>query len=345
MAELAAPWPGAVAVSGGGDSLALMHFLADWANEQGRDTPIVLTVDHKLQKNSTANAKQVVAWAKRAGLKAHVLAWEGKKPKSDIEAAAREARYRLMGEWCRKRDIAALYVGHTRDDQAETFLLRLARGSGLDGLAAMRAVSPYPLPEFRNIQVVRPLIDVERDALRAHLTSRAQEWFEDAMNSDPRFSRVRIRAAMGHLKAAGLTPGRIADAAAHLARAREALDAVTASVIRRACRTEGEAVLVDASALRAAPREVGLRALAGVLMAVSGQTYRPRFERLERLFDSIVQDQLGAGRTLHGCRIGPAAGSEAYFGTDTLKIAQEPARKPAQKRRNMGRVAKGETGS
>jgi tRNA(Ile)-lysidine synthase len=345
MARLSAPWPGAVGVSGGGDSLALMHLLADWAKALGREAPFVLAVDHKLQKDSTANAKQVLGWAERVGLKAHVLTWKGAKPKGDIEAQAREARYRLMGEWCRKRGIAALYVGHTRDDQAETFLLRLARGSGLDGLAAMRSISSYPAQGFKELQLVRPLIDVERDALRTYLTARGQEWFDDPMNSDPRFGRVRIRAAMEHLKMAGLTPGRIADAAAHLARAREALDAVTASVLWRACRAEGEAVFVEAGALLAAPREVGLRALAQVLMGVSGQAYRPRFERLERLFDSIVQDRLGSGRTLHGCRIGPAPASAAYFGTDTLMIAREPGRKPKKRRQKPVRVAKGETGS
>lgn len=345
MARFAAPWPCAVAVSGGGDSLALMHLLADWAKAHDRDPPIVLTVDHRLQKHSTANAKQVLAWAKKIGLKAHALTWKGTKPKGDIEAAARDARYHLMGEWCRKRGIGALYVGHTRDDQAETFLLRLARGSGLDGLAAMRPVSSYPLSDFRDLQLIRPLIDLERDRLRAYLTARGQEWFDDPMNSDPRFGRVRIRAAMEHLKMAGLTPARIADAAAHLGRAREALDAVTAAVLRRACRTEGEVVLVEAGALLAAPREVGLRAMAQVLMGISGQPYRPRFERLERLFDSIAQDRLGSGRTLHGCRIGPAPASAAYYGTDTLVIAREPGRKPQKRRGNPMGVAKSETGS
>ncbi len=322
-----------------------MHLLADWAKAQGREAPIVLTVDHKLQKNSTANAKQVVAWANRAGLEAHVLTWKGTKPKSDIEAEARTARYRLMGDWCRKRDIAALYVGHTRDDQAETFLLRLARGSGLDGLAAMRPVAPYPVLGFRDLQVIRPLMVFERDALRSHLTARAQEWFDDPMNSDPRFGRVRLRVAMEHLKGAGLPPGRIADAAAHLARVREALEAVTAAVLRRACRAEGEAVLVETAALLAAPREVGLRALAQLLMGVSRQAYRPRFERLERLYDAIAAGQVGAGRTLHGCRIGPAPNSEAYFGTDTLKIVREPGRKSAQKGPKSGRAAERETSS
>jgi tRNA(Ile)-lysidine synthase len=319
MAELGAPWPCAVAVSGGGDSLALMHLLCDWAKRRDAVPPVVLTVDHGLQENSPAYARDVLGWARKAGLKAHALRWTGAKPKGDIEAQARDARYRLMAAWCRAHGIAALYVGHTRDDQAETFLLRLARGSGLDGLAAMRAVSPCPADAA--VSLVRPLMNFEREALRAHLTGRGQEWIDDPMNGDPRFARVRLREALAVLEAAGLTAARIADAAAHLGRARQALDAVTEAVLRRACRPDGKALLVEAAALAAAPREVGLRALAQVLMAVSGQSYRPRFEGLERLFDAIAQGRLAGGCTLHGCKIAPAAGN-------MIKISPETGRRP-----------------
>ena len=147
------------------------------------------------------------------------------------------------------------------------------------------------------------------------------------MNADPRFGRVRIRGTMESLLASGLTTDRIADAAMHLGRAREALDAVTAAVLQRACRTEGDGILVESAALMSAPREIGLRALAAVLMAVSEQTYRPRFEALERLFDTIARGELGRGRTLHGCRIGPAPGSHAVFETGALLIARENTRK------------------
>jgi tRNA(Ile)-lysidine synthase len=323
MAALDAPWPGAVAVSGGADSLALMHLLLGWAKRARVASPVVLTVDHGLQENSSAHARSAARWARKLGLKAHVLRWTGEKPKGDIEAAAREARYRLMGAWCREHGVAALYVGHTRDDQAETFLLRLARGSGLDGLAAMRPFAPYPVPGFEGLNIVRPLMTFERDALRSHLTSRNQEWIEDPMNGDVRFGRVRVREALGVL---GIPAERLADAAAHLGRAREALDAVTEAVLRRACRPDDGAILVEAAALASAPREVGLRALARLLMTVSGQPYRPRFERLERLFDRIAQDRLGAGCTLHGCKIAPAPAARAYFGSDTLMISPEKGR-------------------
>jgi len=333
IGTLNAPWPGAIAVSGGGDSLALMHLMHDWSKAERVAAPIVLTVDHGLQPHSKANARRVLRWAKALGLKAAALSWKGPKPDSDIEAVAREARYRLMGEWCRAHGAAALYAGHTRDDLAETFLLRLARGSGLDGLAAMRPIAPYPVAGFRDLRVVRPMLGIERDALRSYLTARGQDWIEDEMNRDPRFSRVRIRDTMTVLEQAGLSASRIADAANHLGRAREALETVTAAVLTRACRSDGGRVLVETSALRAAPREVGLRALSRLLMAVSGQPYGPRFERLERLFDSIVGESLGSGRTLHGCRIAPARGSDAYFGTDTLLIAPEKPRSSVKKDR------------
>lgn len=326
MARCEAPWPGAVAVSGGGDSIALMHLLRGWAKANRQAAPVVLTVDHGLQPGSKSAARDVLRWAKALGLKAHRLVWDAEKPRSDIEAAAREARYRLIAEWCRKRGIATVYAGHTRDDQAETFLLRLARGSGLDGLAAMRAVSSYPVAGYQELRVVRPLITFERQALRDYLTGLGQKWLEDPMNGEQRFGRVRVRKAMKALGEAGLTPARIAGAASHLERARDALDEVTAAVLQRACRADGEAVLVESKALIAAPREVGLRALARVLMGVSGQAYRPRFERLERLFDSIAAEALGAGKTLHGCRIAPAPGSKAFFGSDTLLVAREKPR-------------------
>jgi tRNA(Ile)-lysidine synthase len=326
-----APWPAAVAVSGGGDSVALMHLLADWAKASRVLPPLVVTVDHGLRKESAADARKVVSWAKQAGLKSKVLRWQSPPPASDVEAAAREARYRLMGEWARKNKISALYVAHTRDDQAETFLLRLMRGSGLDGLAAMRPLARYPLPEFRELSIARPLLTMERDVVRAHLESSGHGWLEDEMNADERFARARLRKSWPALEGLGLSKQRLASAAAHLARAREALDFVTEAVLRRACRRVGRGVVVDCAALTSAPREIGLRALAQLLMIVSGHTYRPRFERLERLFDRLASGSLGGGSTLHGCRVYFVPGKDRAFGPGTLAIVPENVPHAAKK--------------
>jgi tRNA(Ile)-lysidine synthase len=321
----------AVAVSGGGDSIALMHLLAGFARARKLPPPVVLTVDHGLRKVSASDAKKVVAWAKALGLKAHVLAWRGKKPGTGIEAAAREARYRLMGAWLVKQGIASLHVAHTMDEQAETFLLRLARGSGLDGLAAMRAAAPWPVAGFESLSVRRPLLGIGRAELRAHLQSVGQPWLEDPMNDDDAFDRIKMRKAAAVLADAGLSSARIAAAAAHLARARAALETVTEAVLVRAARAvplgNSEGVLLDPAAIAAAPREVGLRALSAVLMAVSGQAYRPRFEGLERLFDRIGQGELGAGATLHGCHIAPAPKAHRTGGAALLLVRPESPRK------------------
>jgi tRNA(Ile)-lysidine synthase len=322
-----APWPGAVAVSGGGDSKALMLLLADWARGASRPLPVVLTVDHGLAPDSARIAQDVVQSAKRFGLEAHKLVWKGTKPAADIEAEARLARYRLLGDWCAAHRTKALYVAHTLEDQAETFLLRLARGSGLDGLAAMRSRSGFPLPEFGQLCVVRPLLAFERATLRSWLESRDEDWSEDPMNDDPRFARVRIRKAWTTLAELGLSPQRIAAAAQHLGRARDALEDATAELVEAACRFEAERVLVDGTRLAAAAPEIGLRALAHILSSVSGEAYRPRFERLERLYGAIRDGAFKSARTLHGCRIGRAPRIASIFGPFTLIVEREPARR------------------
>jgi tRNA(Ile)-lysidine synthase len=323
----ALPWPGAVAVSGGGDSVALMHLLARWAKKARKPAPVVVTVDHGLRDDSAKDARQVLRWAKALGLQAKALRWAGPRPTADIEAAARDARYRLMGDWARRAERGALYVAHTGDDQAETFLLRLARGSGLDGLSAMRPLASYPVRGFQDLVVVRPLLSLPRDDLRAHLSGNGHPWLEDPMNGEDRFARVRLRKLLPALEEVGLTRARMAGAAVHLARAREALDAVTEAVLLRAARSEASGVHIDAAALTSAPREIALRAFAQLLMTVSGQPYRPRFERLERLFDAIRDNTLGGGATLHGCRVFLAPAGRGAFGPGTVFLAPEAGRK------------------
>ena len=297
-----------------------MHLLAPWS-------PVVLTVDHGLRKDSARDAKQVARWAKAAGLKAVILTWRGPKPKLGIEAAARDARYRLMGAWLAKNNIATLMVGHTRDDQAETFLLRLARGSGLDGLAAMQAKASWPVVGFKALSIQRPLLDFGRDELRAWLGEHGQAWLEDPMNDDIAFDRVKMRRALSVLTQTGLTSQRIAAAAAHLGRARAALEAATDALCTRASHEIENGFVLDPVALTQAPREIGLRALAGLLMAVGDQPYRPRFDALERLYDRLSAGTLGKGATLHGCRIAPAPRRHATVPAGWLWIEPEKTRK------------------
>jgi len=336
MAAVEAPWPGAVGVSGGSDSLALMFLLRDWAKSRRLPPPVVLCVDHGVRPESLSEARQVARWARKAGLAAHVLTDADRKPlHSDIEAACRALRYRLLGAWTSKRNLKAVYVAHTLDDQAETFLLRLGRGSGVDGLAAMRPVAPYPHPVIPELKVVRPLLSFDRLDLRAYLLELCQPWLEDPMNADPRFARARIRNAWPQLEALGLTRPRLAQTAEHLGRARAALDTVSQAVVVRAFRPLADGAALDPRALGGAPRELALRALAGILMLVGRRTYRPRFERLEALFESLSACETTKGRTLHGCTIAPASRKYAVFGASTLLI------RPEKPRQSPGKIRTG----
>ena len=313
----------ALAVSGGGDSIALMHLFKDWKAA----ATTILIVDHGLRAGSAKEAARVRSWAKRAGFAAEVLTWKHSgKQDTAIEERARQARLSLLGTWCRKHRVGKLILAHTRDDQAETFLLRLARGSGVDGLSAMRPASALPLAGFETVTLYRPLLGIARSDLRAFLKRSGIAWLDDPMNEDPRFARVRMRRLLPLLEEAGLSVSRIAEAAGHLARARAALDGATGAFLATHAQIGRQTVLLDRKALIAAPAEIALRVLAALLGRVSGAPYRPRFERLENLFAALGEANF-SGRTLAGCRIGPAPKARAQFGPGTLEIRAETARR------------------
>jgi tRNA(Ile)-lysidine synthase len=324
------PWPAAVAVSGGADSLALCWLLTAWAKQKGLALPTVLSVDHGLGAGSEDIARKVVETARQWQLAAYVLPWTGPKPRRNLEAAARDARYQLLGNWCRSHGIKGLYVGHTLEDQAETLLLRLGRGSGVDGLCAMSSLSPFPLAGYPELDLVRPLLVLARASLRSLLEEQGLAWHEDPMNADPRFSRVRIRQAWPALIAAGLAPERLVLAADHLRRARSALQSAAEAFVAAHCHFDDDHAQLDRAALAALPEEIGLRALALVLMRVSGSSYRPRFRRLQALYNSVCRGELGGGRTLLGCRLAPVPRARRRFGEASLGVRGEaPRRSPA----------------
>lgn len=293
----------AVGVSGGADSLSLAFLLQEWAKRcDGRVT--ALTVDHGLRANSGSEARQVASWLEARSLPHRILRWTGPHPAADLQAAARRARYGLMAAWCRRHGVLHLAVAHHLEDQAETLLLRLSRGSGLDGLAAMPAVGMTALEDGPPVRLIRPLLAVPRGRLAAGLLVAGQAWIEDPSNSDIRHARVRIRQALPGLAEAGLPLFRLAEAARHLARARAALDGAVAEALAQAAAPDpaGHLYLVSDALLRA-PAEVSLRALARCLVTIGGGRYAPRLERLERLHAAVLGGDGFAGRTLGGCRI------------------------------------------
>jgi len=325
----------AIAVSGGGDSIALMHLLAEWCTAKKAASPVVLTVDHGLRAESHGEALQVKFWAEAIRLPAFVLVWRGPKPATAIEEKARAARYRLMGRYCVEHDITSLFLGHTRDDEAENFLLRLGRGSGVDGLAAMNAAGALPMPGLQSVRLLRPLLDFGRGELRDYLNRSGASWFDDPMNDDLRFARNRIRKLIPALAEAGIPAGRIVDASRHLARARTALDCATQAFLAEHAEFGGSTAILDTEALAKLPREIGLRALSQALLRVSAREYRPRFARLERLFDAIISSGFRR-QTLAGCCIERPGRSSPAFGLNSVSIRPEAPRKALARPRNTG---------
>jgi len=298
----------AIAVSGGADSMALMCLAAEWCRSIGRPPPLVITVDHGLREASAVEAAQVARWAQAWDLEHLTLSWAGRDQPGNLQAEARRARYALMGEAMAARGISVLATGHTRDDQAETFLIRLARGSGLAGLSGMKKRAPFPVRGRSASLIVRPLLDVSHASLVATLRERSQPWIEDPSNANPRFLRARIRAATPHLEALGLTPPRLSATAAHLARANEAVDrAVRALAHDAVAFTPWGYALLQPQALSAAPAEVTLRLAARIIATVSGEPYTPRFEALSALVDWLGAPAPASGRTLGGCRVAARA--------------------------------------
>jgi tRNA(Ile)-lysidine synthase len=266
FAPLAAYRHVALAVSGGADSTALM-WLAARARKDGAlgCDFTVLTVDHGLRAASAGEALVVAGWALALGLPSVMLKWKGEKPLTGLQAAARAARYRLMDEWRRANGADAIVTAHTLDDQAETLLMRLARGSGLHGLAAMRPRLGEPWP------VLRPLLDVPRARLVATLKAAGHPWIDDPSNDDPRFERVRLRALMPVLADAGLGSEAIALAAKRLARADAAIEAMSAQALAALVVTEPAGFLrMPLAGFNALPEEVRLRTLQAAIGHAGG---------------------------------------------------------------------------
>ena len=288
----------AVGLSGGADSLALTVLLKTWC-ERRDGSLTALVVDHGLRPESAAEARAVARQAKGLGVASRLLSWRGRKPAANLQAEARTARRALLQDWCERAGVLHLALAHQRDDQAETLLLNLARGSGLDGLSGMA-----PLSESGAVRLLRPLLAVARAELEALLRARGLAWVEDPSNRDPRFARIRLRQAMPELAAGpGLTAERLAGTAESLARARAALETQTAALLARAVRLDPAGYLILApEGLTAAPDEVGLRALARILTTIGGTAYPPRFERLRGLHGRLRGDRF-KGATLGGCRL------------------------------------------
>ena len=305
-----------LAVSGGSDSTALMVLFADWLARNGAEPSLhtVLTIDHRLRPESGAEAEAVVRHAAGLGFRHATLVWEGPKPQTGLQVAARAARHRLLASYASTHGIPRLLTAHTTDDQAETLLMRLARGSGVDGLAAMAAHTVFSTPEGPSLTIIRPLLEVPKARLRATLEQRGIAWIEDPSNQSPAFERTRLRAARAELEALGLTTGMLALSAR--ARCRRRARAALERWVDDVCNPDRALfhadacgfVRIDGPALRALPLEVALRVILRAIALAGGSGVPLPLAGLEPIAEAIVTGPAAAAWTLARAKIsaGPA---------------------------------------
>jgi tRNA(Ile)-lysidine synthase len=308
---LAAPF--ALAVSGGCDSMALAFCAKRWSESSASRKIIAFIVDHGLRAESAAEAAQVKTSLAQMGVASEILRWEHEPVTTGLHEKARAGRYRLLTGACRRFGASDLMIAHHRDDQAETILMRLAKGSGVEGLAGMERQAMRG-----DIRLLRPFLSLPKERLAATCRSASIPFVEDPSNSMEKFARGRLRKILPALADDGLTVKSLVGLGARAAEAKEALDHYTKKFLRDATQTGiGGSVRIDRALLREIPRAIGLRALTACLRYVHEDEHPPEHAALSSLFDVLIHGSDETTRTLYGCIVSIAP--------DRIALLREPS--------------------
>lgn len=338
--RLFAPWKVApaivLAVSGGPDSIALMWLAARWRRALGRGPRLIaVTVDHGLRAEASREARDVKRLAQSLDLPHRTLRWSGAKPKTGLPAAAREARYLLLAQVARKSGASHILTAHTRDDQAETLLMRLLRGSGIAGLAAMARES-----ERDGVMLVRPFLNVSKARLVATLNRAKVGFADDPTNRDLTFTRPRLRSLMPVLAAEGGDARSLARLASRLARANAAVEVLVEGAERYlalrdremfgtgnlASRSEAGAKTFDGKAFAGLPEEIRLRLLLRAInrLGHEGPAELGKVEALLAALDRSLAERKAAGRPVLKQTL---AGALVSLVDGRIRVGPAPARR------------------
>ena len=328
-----------LAVSGGPDSMALMWLAARWRQQRAQGPRLVaVTVDHGLRREAAREAREVKRVARTLDLPHRTLRWRGDKPASGVPEAARAARYRLLVQAARTAGASHIVTAHTRDDQAETLLMRLLRGSGIAGLAAMSAIS-----EREGLALARPLLGTSKAQLIATLQAAEIDFIEDPTNVDPAFTRPRLRALMPALAAEGGDARNLARLAARLARANAAIEVLADGAERYLTLTSrmnsgasggqrkqrARAQVFDLRAFAALPEEVRLRLLIRAIdrFGAEGPVELGKAEALLAKLDRTFADVLEGGEAARDRLKQTLAGALVSVAKGQIRIEPAPARR------------------
>jgi tRNA(Ile)-lysidine synthase len=292
-----------VAVSGGSDSMAVLHLMV----QAGWDVRAV-TVDHRLRAAAAEEAEFVGRVCAGLGVAHDILFWDHGAVTGNLMDAARRARYDLMAAWARAQGMTHVVLGHTADDQAETFLMGLARTAGLDGLSGMRLGWTHD-----GVTFLRPFMQVTRAQLRGYLQEQGLPWVDDPTNDDDGFTRIKARRVLDALKPLGITADQLARVADNLAMVQSVVRGATADAARDVVQERAGVLVIDRGGVHALHFELQRRILIGALAWMSGAIHPPRADALDRVQGAITE---GRDSTLSGCRIRVTA--------TTIRILREP---------------------
>ncbi len=280
--------------------MCMMHLVHRWLSLQPAvpTTVItVLTVDHQLRSQSWAEAEFVADAALALGFKHQTLTWDEPKPKSGLQNAARTARYSLMLDYCNAHGVEALLTAHTEDDQAETFIMRLKRGSGVDGLSGIAEVSMQ-----RNVAILRPLLAISKAQIIRHCAAHKIAFVTDPGNQNASFERIAVRQNMLLLRKVGLRQEVLARSATRLHRGRQALKEFTEDTLRQAFTVSPLGLgTLKRDAFDKVPEEIKIRLLARVLGLIGGNAQPAESFKIERLALKLSEREIRTA--LGGCRI------------------------------------------
>lgn len=287
----------AVAISGGCDSMALTLALNDFC-ERNKIKIQALTIDHGIRKNSKNEAKKVGELLKKFKIPHKILTIPPTQiPQKNIEANLREIRYKMLSKFCQKNQIEFLFVGHHLGDIAENFLIRLFRGSGLDGLSPMQKIS-----EINGIKIIRPFLEISKDELKNYLIEKNIEWFEDETNDDEKFLRNKIRKFLASFDDKNLLEKRIYNASNEIAKTRDFFDEIMSEYeLEIIEQTVDDIILINRQKLGEINQAIALKILAKILMKIGNKNYKPRKEKLIRFYEYLIADGAIKKREFYGC--------------------------------------------
>ena len=286
-----------IALSGGVDSIVLAIIAHKWAIKNQAKI-IAVTIDHGLRENSAQEALLVNKLMQKYQIEHEIIKWDRKQEiNSNIEAKARKARYKLITEYAKRRKIETIMTAHHLDDQIENFFIRLSRGSGIDGLAAMAQFNKIE----QNISLFRPFLTLKKAQLLAYATESQLTWFEDQTNQDRKYLRNNIRYILQQIAEPEILEQRIILATKHFSRAKDFLQKTTEQEYANMVQRQRNYHLINLDKFKKLHAEIALRILIKIFQERGGALYKPRFKKLEQLYQKIIANKINKSLSFSYC--------------------------------------------